>query len=131
MRSSRGRIGLGVLLGVVAGAWYLQRRQGSGPASAVTVPWPPLPPDPERSDPPNESPAEETTSPGGGATTGEVVAWIAPCDGTCPDSHPVKVKLRSGLFHLPGMSLYGRTKADRCYGSAGQATADGFQPSSR
>jgi hypothetical protein len=53
--------------------------------------------------------------------------WRDPApDGTCDQSHPIKVKLRSGLFHLPGMFAYDRTRADRCYRSAADAESDGF-----
>jgi hypothetical protein len=58
--------------------------------------------------------------------------WIGPLeDGSCRDTHPVKVKLRSGLFHLPGMLVYDRTRADRCYRSAEDAVADGFEQAKR
>ena len=30
-------------------------------------------------------------------------------DGTCPPDHRIKAKLRSGLFHEPGMAAYERT----------------------
>lgn len=53
--------------------------------------------------------------------------WQEPAgDGSCDPSHPIKVKVRSGLFHLPGMFAYERTRADRCYRSAADAEADGF-----
>jgi hypothetical protein len=58
--------------------------------------------------------------------------WIGPReDGSCRDSYPVKVKLRSGLYHLPGMIMYDRTRADRCYKSAEDAIADGFEQAKR
>ncbi len=81
----------------------------------------------------------------GGATTGpaewppfeprlvpspEPAAWIAPGpDGTVPDSHPVKVKVRSGIFHVPGGRFYERTRADRLYPNTVSAEADGYRPS--
>src|SRR3954468_2677966 len=40
--------------------------------------------------------------------------WVEPIDGACPDGYPVKAKLKSGLFHLPGMFAYDRTNPDRC-----------------
>ncbi|HEX4979376.1 MAG TPA: hypothetical protein VFV35_04855, partial [Acidimicrobiales bacterium] len=52
--------------------------------------------------------------------------FVDPDAGACPSSHPVKVKLSSKLFHLPGMFAYDRTKADRCYVDAFAAEADGF-----
>ncbi len=58
-------------------------------------------------------------------------SWIDACDGECPDSHPVKAKLRSRLFHLPGMIAYARTNADRCYRSADEAETDGFSRAKR
>ncbi|MDQ6782899.1 MAG: hypothetical protein M3063_05540 [Actinomycetota bacterium] len=58
--------------------------------------------------------------------------WHQPAEnGTCDPSHPIKVKVRSGLFHLPGMFAYERTKADRCYRSAADAEADGFTRAKR
>jgi hypothetical protein len=53
-------------------------------------------------------------------------AWVEAEDGTCPDGYPVKAKLSSRLFHLPGMLAYERTKPDRCYTDAAAAEADGF-----
>ena len=39
--------------------------------------------------------------------------------------------MRSGLFHLPGMFAYERTKADRCYRTSADAEADGFERAKR
>ena len=56
--------------------------------------------------------------------------WVEPEDtGTCPMTHPVKVKAGSGIFHLPGGRFYERTRPDRCYANAGAAEADGFRAS--
>ncbi|MDQ6838330.1 MAG: hypothetical protein M3137_08390 [Actinomycetota bacterium] len=58
--------------------------------------------------------------------------WQEPAaDGTCDQDHPVKVKMRSGLFHLPGMFAYDRARADRCYRSSADAEDDGFQRAKR
>ncbi len=59
-------------------------------------------------------------------------SWSDPADdGSCPTSHPVKAKLTSKVFHLPGMANYERTKADRCYLDAGAAEADGLRQAKR
>ena len=42
----------------------------------------------------------------GDAETG----WVEPDDGACPASHPVKAKLASGIFHVPGGANYDRTQ---------------------
>jgi hypothetical protein len=56
--------------------------------------------------------------------------WIDPVDsGACPAHHPVKAKLSSGIFHVPGGTNYARTRADRCYLSPDAAAADGLRPS--
>lgn len=55
-----------------------------------------------------------------------VAPWVDPVEGVCPTTHPVKAKLASRLFHLPGMFAYARTRPDRCYVDAAAATADGF-----
>ncbi|MET0895096.1 MAG: hypothetical protein ABWY80_04525 [Acidimicrobiia bacterium] len=55
--------------------------------------------------------------------------WIEPDDGACPTSHPVKAKLSSGIFHVPGGANYDRTNADRCYTSPDAAESDGLRAS--
>ncbi len=59
------------------------------------------------------------------------VSWTEPEDGECPASRPVKAKLSSGVFHLPGMMHYDRTNADRCYPDAAAAEADGLRQAKR
>jgi hypothetical protein len=53
--------------------------------------------------------------------------WLEPHEGTCPTSHPVKAKLSSGIFHVPGGVNYGRTQPDRCYATPEAAEADGLR----
>jgi hypothetical protein len=53
--------------------------------------------------------------------------WVDPIDGECPVSHPVKAKLTSGIYHLPGGGNYDRTRAERCYVDADAARADGHR----
>lgn len=55
--------------------------------------------------------------------------WVDPDDDACPSSHPVKAKLGSGIYHLPGGVNYDRTKPDRCYLDATAAESDGLRPS--
>ena len=49
----------------------------------------------------------------------------------CPPSHPIKAKLASRLFHLPGMFAYDRTRPDRCYRDETGAVADGLTRAKR
>ncbi len=63
--------------------------------------------------------------------TAPAVTWVAPEGGLCPTTHPVKAKLSSKLFHLPGMFAYARTNPDRCYADAASAEADGLRPAKR
>lgn len=65
------------------------------------------------------------------ATADVAAAWVEPEDGVCPTTHPVKVKLASGIFHVPGGLAYERTSPDRCYRDLAAAEADGFRPSKR
>lgn len=69
--------------------------------------------------------AKKTKAPGG------ATAWVEPTGSVCPPSHPVKAKLSSRLFHLPGMFAYARTVPDRCYRSEGDAEADGLRKAKR
>jgi hypothetical protein len=57
--------------------------------------------------------------------------WVDPVEGVCPSTHPVKGKLKSGLFHLPGMFAYPRTNPDRCYQDEAAAEADGLTKAKR
>lgn len=57
--------------------------------------------------------------------------WVEPVEGACPEGYPVKGKLRSGIYHLPGMLAYDRTGPDRCYRSAADAEADGLRAAKR
>jgi hypothetical protein len=58
-------------------------------------------------------------------------AWVEPDGEVCPTSHPVKAKLTSKIFHLPGGLSYGRTRPDRCYKDAAAAESDGLRPAKR
>jgi hypothetical protein len=57
--------------------------------------------------------------------------WVAPDGMICPETHPIKAKLSSQLFHLPGMFAYARTTPDRCYATAEEAIADGLRSAKR
>ena len=57
--------------------------------------------------------------------------WSDPVEKACPPGFEIKVKLASGIYHLPGMFAYDRTIPDRCYASAEAAEADGFRAAKR
>ena len=57
--------------------------------------------------------------------------WSDPVERACPPGFEVKVKLSSGIYHLPGMFAYDRTKADRCYRDEAAAVADGLTRAKR
>jgi hypothetical protein len=57
--------------------------------------------------------------------------WVEPTGVVCPPSHPIKAKLSSKLFHLPGMLAYDRCKPDRCYATEAGAAADGLTRAKR
>ena len=59
------------------------------------------------------------------------LAWIEPIADECPPTHPVKAKLGSGIYHVPGGAMYARTKPDRCYVDPAAAEADGLRPAKR
>jgi hypothetical protein len=60
-----------------------------------------------------------------------VAPWVEPVDGECPPTHPIKAKMTSGIYHVPGGFNYARTRPDRCYRDAAAAEADGLRPSKR
>lgn len=65
------------------------------------------------------------------AAPGSASPWVAPVDGACPTTHPVKAKLASKIFHVPGGASYERTVPDRCYVDAAAAEADGLRAAKR
>jgi hypothetical protein len=72
---------------------------------------------------PKKAPAKKAAQNGAG--------WVEPVDGTCPTTHPVKGKLTSLIYHLPGMTAYARTVPDRCYRDEDAAQADGLRKAKR
>ncbi|HLM18201.1 MAG TPA: hypothetical protein VK549_10295 [Acidimicrobiia bacterium] len=110
-KTVRRLLGIGILAGVAYSVWRtLPTRPESGTHwEPQPFPFPPRPSvDLDRAEPP----------------------WIDPADsGACPAHHPVKGKLRSGIFHVPGGANYTRTAADRCYVSVEAAEADGLRAS--
>ena len=110
-----------LLLAAVAGLLVmLVRRRNVGAEPAVRPVWPPLD-DGEEAGPVATVPEEVPPS----------KRWSDPVEKACPPGFEVKVKLASGIYHLPGMFAYDRTIPDRCYASAEAAEADGFRAAKR
>ncbi len=130
MRWTRRIVGAGVVAGV---AWALWRRLDRPDRTLEWQPQPfPLPPQPVPVPPATPEPAApEPAAPQPAAPEPATPAWVAPTDGTCPATHPVKAKVRSGIFHLPGGEFYDRTVPDRCYGTPAGAEADGLRAAKR
>jgi hypothetical protein len=59
------------------------------------------------------------------------VTWVEPLGDVCPTTHPVKAKMASLIFHVPGGLNYPRTRPDRCYLDTSAAEADGLRPAKR
>ena len=114
--------------GVIAGAAYAVWRVLDERARASRLEWTPQPfPSPPV---PVPRTPDRDPEPVPGAVS-EPTAWADPRDGACPASHPVKGKLASGIFHVPGGQMYDRTVPDRCYRDADAAEADGLRASKR
>jgi hypothetical protein len=62
---------------------------------------------------------------------GQTAGWVEPTGGTCPPTHPVKAKMATRIFRLPGMAAYHRVSADRCYADAEAAERDGLRVAKR
>jgi hypothetical protein len=117
----------GLWLGLIGGlGWALRRvvllRRVTESADVSNDPWSPIAqpvaePGPAEPEPVAPEPAR---------------IWAEPDEGgTCPATHPIKVKLASAIFHLPGMLAYDRTRPDRCYRTEQDAVADGFVKAKR
>lgn len=108
-------------LGAVVAVWF--RKRDADDETPAPAEWPPLRPvvDPDAV---VHEPSDGSAAP---APEGD---WVDPHpDGGCPVSHPVKVKLRSGIYHVPGGLVYDRTNADRCYVDPDAAEGDGYRAS--
>ena len=126
-RSFRFGLTVGILLGVAfALVKVLGGRRTSEPEPAP-VSWPPLEPDPVA---PVASPKPKKAGAPKKAAAPKT-AWVEPSGDVCPTTHPVKAKLKSKIFHLPGMLNYDRTNPDRCYRDGDSAEADGLRPAKR
>lgn len=125
---------LGALLGAIA-AWRRTRPVTVAPVGPPE--WPPI--RPASTLPVAEAPVDKGVTPAEvtpaevtatEATAAGITAWVpARGDGSLPDGFPVKVKLSSGIFHVPGGRFYDRTSPDRCYTTAAAAEADGYRQS--
>jgi hypothetical protein len=142
---------LGALAAAIARALGLRGPAEPAPATAVgPLPrqaWPPLEPDPGLAEPPadtrlhldpeapmpttTEVPAAPAPEQSDVVASDAAVAWVEPDGDVCPTTHPVKAKLTSKIFHVPGGLSYDRVKPDRCYPDAAAAEADGLRPAKR
>ncbi len=145
---------MGLTLGLLAGLGFALVKLFGGRSPATTdarpsdEPWPRLRTDPAVPAPPAVAlvPDPVAPSPVAPVVTEAVVAkakkapakkkpltapWVESQGGVCPTSHPVKAKLSSKIFHLPGMLNYERTNPDRCYRDPSAAEADGLRPAKR
>lgn len=97
-----------------------QLQTDAPPAALATAAAPaPIPPETQ------EAPKPKAESAAG-------TSWVEPSEaGACPDGYPVKAKLASGIFHVPGMLAYDRTTPDRCYKDEASAEADGLRKAKR
>ncbi len=96
-------------------------------ATTQPVAWPDLNPVPGLADPAEPADLAHEVEP----LPDPVVGWAEPVDGACPDGFPIKAKLSSGIFHVPGGASYDRTTPERCYTDVAAAEADGLRQAKR
>ena len=132
-KAAKRTLGAGVVAGAVFAVWRAYRARMPAPATdtaweAAPFPFPPIPrpaapPRTSTASPPSPNDPHANDDGAGGA--------VDPVDGACPASHPVKGKLASGIYHLPGGINYERTRPDRCYVDAAAAESDGLRGAKR
>ena len=133
---SKRLLGAGIITGAAYTVWRVlderSRQASPGPGSLEWTPQPfPAPPfavphPPEPADAASTAPG--TTAP---ETAAPESIWLEPDGDHCPATHPVKAKIASGIYHVPGGQMYDRTVPDRCYRDAAAADADGLRASKR
>ena len=128
-KGSKRLLRTGILAGIAYAGWRWYTAQAQPAKDHISwesapFPFPPVP----RPSVPHVPVAEGPKVQAGG----DAVAFVDPgADGSCPLTHPVKAKLASGIYHLPGGGNYERTKPDRCYVDADAAEADGLRAAKR
>ena len=93
-------------------SWWRQRSEATSPAGPPE--WPPWP----------DAPTAPTAT-----TARPASAWVEGSGGEAPAGYPIKLKVSSGIFHVPGGRFYERTNPDRWYATAEAAIADGYRQS--
>ncbi len=129
-KGSKRLLGAGLVAGIAYAGWraWKTRVPETGEVQWDSAPFP-FPPVPRPSS--STAAAGADVSPPAPAAV-DVAAFVDPgADGACPLTHPVKAKLASGIYHVPGGGNYDRTKPDRCYTTAEAAEADGLRPAKR
>ena len=127
MRIIKRILKLAVITAIVGAlvSWFRSRSSEEDENSEEEdLPWPPI-----RT---NESESTSTVVEPNDGSPVEPREWLS-CDesGNCPESHPIKAKDSSGLYHIPGGNIYERTIPDRCYATLEAAEADGYRQSQR
>lgn len=125
---------LGALAGAGYGVWrYFERQRRDSAVGWEPAPFP-YPPQPRTEERPPVHIPSQVEPPGGPESEpedGTTATWIEPAGDACPATHPVKAKLSSKIFHVPGGASYDRTKPDRCYRDPATAEADGLRRAAR
>jgi hypothetical protein len=88
-------------------------------------------PVPEPEPAPVVKPAAKKPAKKAAAPKKKLPPWVDPEGTVCPKTHPVKGKLSSMIFQVPGNFAYERTTPDRCYKSADDAEDDGLRAAKR
>jgi hypothetical protein len=136
---------LGVLLGLLSGVLWALRKAGLLPGTEPigppsTDPWTPVaapsPAPAESAAPAEAEPAPVPLTSSAPTKVARVTKppaqnWVEGTGTVCPQTHPIKAKMSSRIFHLPGMLAYDRTRPDRCYDSEEAAESDGFTKAKR
>ena len=125
-----------MLLGLLGGVAFALTKRLAAQSTATAPrpdrppqPWPRLEGDPTVAAPPIARAVPDPAAPQ--PSERAAAQWVEPTGGVCPTTHPVKAKISSKIFHLPGMTNYERTHPDRCYTDATAAEADGLRAAKR
>ena len=121
---------LGLLAGIGYAVWrYFEKQRSESGVGWEPQPFP-YPPQPRET--PAAAGSEQATAGAEQTTPGTATkAWVEPDGDSCPSGYPVKAKLSSKIFHVPGGANYERTNPDRCYRDEAAAQADGLRKAAR